>query len=197
MLEHILKSTPSGTTCQIQIVASPFLRTQDTAHILLESVQQKKQELDQIQQSCPSPLSKGLLSKGEIESDQDLRERFFGEFELATPSDNIYDQVWVQDARNPFHHSFGVESVNEVTERTTGVVRRLENELAAQQTGSSGTTWVILVSHGDALQILQAAMKGWSGDRHREIEHLNTANWRHVAWCDFLKDAHSGSLVDA
>ncbi|GJJ71108.1 hypothetical protein EMPS_03458 [Entomortierella parvispora] len=181
LLEYILQSTSSGTTSQIRIVASPFLRTQHTAHLIHESIQQKSLEFDQ------------LTVKGEIETDKDLRERFFGEFELATPSDNIYDQVWIEDSRNPFHRSFGVESVNEVTERATGVVRRVESE---EQTGqeSAVKTWVILVSHGDALQILQTAMKGWSGDRHREVEHLNTANWRHVAWCDSLKDAHSGAL---
>lgn len=116
----------------------------------------------------------------------DLRERFFGEFEMQTPSDDLYTTVWNQDAVDPFHQMFGVESVATVTQRTTGVVRSEEQK--AEEEGAE--TFLILVSHGDALQILQTAMRGWSGDQHRQLEHLNTASWREVKWCPELAEAH-------
>ncbi|KAG0333839.1 hypothetical protein BG004_000675 [Podila humilis] len=123
----------------------------------------------------------------------DLRERFFGEFEMRTPSDDLYQLVWNEDAIDPFHEKYGVESVAMVTKRTTSVIRKME--LEEQERGDKENVSeeeekeevdeeavVILVSHGDALQILQTAMRGWSGDRHRQLEHLDTANWREVAW---------------
>lgn len=115
----------------------------------------------------------------------DLRERFFGEFEMQTPSDDLYTTVWNQDAVDPFHQKFGVESVATVTQRTTGVVRS-----EGQKAEEGAETFVILVSHGDALQILQTAMRGWNGDRHRQLEHLNTASWREVKWCPELAEDH-------
>lgn len=106
---------------------------------------------------------------------------------MRTPSDDLYNQVWAADAQNPFHELFGVESVVDVTRRITGVIRSQE-ERQEEQEGEE--VWVVLVSHGDSLQILQTAMRGWSGDRHRQLEHLETANWRVVEWCPELQGAH-------
>ncbi|KAG0031047.1 hypothetical protein BGZ81_001834 [Podila clonocystis] len=123
------------------------------------------------------------------EQELDLRERFFGEFEMQTPSDDLYTAVWKQDAVDPFHDKFGVESVAMVTQRTTRVIRNEEQKDEGAKEDME-ETFVILVSHGDALQILQTAMRGWSGDRHRQLEHLNTANWREVEWCPELAKVH-------
>lgn len=145
------------------------------------------------------------MERAEPEQIQDLRERFFGEFEMKTPSDDLYAQVWREDAYNPFHELFGVESVATVTLRMTGVIRDQEAKEQRQRRDMQAThrdatteavtetemeTWIILVSHGDSLQILQTAMRGWSGDRHRQVEHLNTAEWRNVEWSKELAGAH-------
>ncbi|KAF9427005.1 hypothetical protein BGZ94_005679 [Podila epigama] len=177
---HILDySTQHKINIQVKILASPFTRTLDTAGIIHTTLQLAFQEAgDRLLE----------VSVTQPEESIDLRERFFGEFEMKTPSDDLYAAVWKEDAHNPFHEIFGVESVAMVTRRTTGVVRSEEQKA---EPSSEVETFVILVSHGDALQILQTAMRGWSGDRHRQLEHLNTANWRFVAWCPELQDAHA------
>ncbi|KAF9097963.1 hypothetical protein BGX23_007501 [Mortierella sp. AD031] len=186
---------------QIRILTSPFQRTLHTASII-------EQELDAALNNFNNPQRSNtriILEGGSPVVTPDLRERFFGEFEMQTPSDHLYTTIWTEDARNPFHELYGVESVAAVTNRVTGVIR--EQEQGSQgdidgvqaegeidggvgYVGGEKEVWVILVSHGDSLQILQTALRGWSGDRHRQLEHLETANWRVVDWCDELKDAH-------
>ncbi|KAK3816018.1 MAG: histidine phosphatase superfamily [Benniella sp.] len=206
--EHIVASLLPGRRVQIRILASPFRRTRDTAliinHVLRKSVNKIHHERG------PEAESSVQMEGNEPEEVQDLRERFFGEFEMKSPSDELYAQVWREDAYNAFHQKFGVESVADVTERMTGVVREQEAKEQKQRVNASratsqdatttpatataettqSETWVIIVSHGDSLQILQTAMRGWSGDRHRQIEHLNTAEWRIVEWCKELAGAH-------
>ncbi|KAF9314579.1 hypothetical protein BG003_004061 [Podila horticola] len=174
LADHINSySASTKKQAQIRILASPFKRTIETAN-LIHNTLQTSLDISHI----PSP-----------EQALDLRERFFGEFEMQTPSDDLYTTVWNQDAIDPFHEKFGVESVATVTQRTTGVVRSEEQSDKEEAEGVE-ETFVVLVSHGDALQILQTAMRGWSGDRHRQLEHLNTANWREVGWCPELAEAH-------
>ncbi|KAF8951273.1 hypothetical protein CPC16_007123 [Podila verticillata] len=169
LADHIKSySTSTKKQTQVSILASPFKRTLETANLIHDTLQTS------LDMHIPSPVQ--VL---------DLRERFFGEFEMQTPSDDLYTAVWNQDAIDPFHQKFGVESVATVTQRTTGVVRSEE-----QKVEEGAETFVILVSHGDALQILQTAMRGWSGDRHRQLEHLNTASWREVKWCPELAEVH-------
>jgi probable phosphoglycerate mutase len=117
---------------------------------------------------------------------------------MQTPSDQLYNRVWTADAQNPFHELFGVESVADVTKRMTEVIRAQEErqkdpEVNVEDNDEEEEEWVVLVSHGDSLQILQTAMRGWSGDRHRQLEHLETANWRVVEWCPELQAGHQSS----
>lgn len=99
-----------------------------------------------------------------------LRERDFGEYELCP--DTCYDDVWREDALNADSRRHDVESVNQVMARVTQVVRDLENDLR-------GTT-ILLVSHGDALQILQTAFAMRPGSAHRQLDHLHTAEIRQL-----------------
>ncbi|KAG0039498.1 hypothetical protein BGZ82_008009 [Podila clonocystis] len=174
LADHINSySASTKKQTQIRILTSPFKRTLETAHLIHDTLQTRV----------------GMEKISLPEQELDLRERFFGEFEMQTPSDDLYTAVWQQDAVDPFHDKFGVESVAMVTQRTTRVIRNEEqkDEVAKEDMEE---TFVILVSHGDALQILQTAMRGWSGDRHRQLEHLNTANWREVEWCPELAKVH-------
>ena len=95
-----------------------------------------------------------------------LRERYFGEFEGRT--DDHYAQVWTRDAADPTHRHAGVESVVEVAARMTAVIDELEERLAGET--------VLLVSHGDPLQILLAAIEGRELSRHRESPSLTPAS---------------------
>ncbi|KAG0004315.1 hypothetical protein BGZ65_000580 [Modicella reniformis] len=213
LLQYVLASSHPGQRVKVHILTSPFQRTRQTS-LIIDSVL-RATALDK---QCPTVLNLHtplIESKVEIEGEEepehvcDLRERFFGDFEMKTPSDELYAQVWHEDAKNPFHEIFGVESVAAVTNRMTGVVRdqeakrketkkqrRLDTKAILQDTATADPemeteeTWIVLVSHGDSLQILQAAMRGWSGDRHRQVEHLNTAEWRNVEWCKELAEAH-------
>ena len=99
-----------------------------------------------------------------------LRERHFGELELA--SDESYDQVWRQDEANPDSQARGVESANQVMARVTAVIADYENQYSAAT--------ILLVSHGDALQILQTAFAGLDASSHRQLEHLHTAEIRQL-----------------
>ncbi|KAF9284690.1 hypothetical protein BGZ68_004485, partial [Mortierella alpina] len=194
--DYILATIQPYQRARIRILTSPFQRTLQTADII-------HQELNVIIESYRSTLPQDASSTVPsiyLEHNNgprkilDLRERFFGEFEMKAPSDDLYSAVWREDVQNPFHEKFGVESVATVTERMTGVVRSEEGDqkdlIGQSPNDAREEAWVILVSHGDSLQILQTAMRGWSGDRHRQVEHLDTATWRDVAWCEALSHAH-------
>ena len=105
---------------------------------------------------------------GSINLDSRLRERNFGELELT--ADSGYMDVWQQDAKDPDSQLRGVESVNQVMSRVTSVVTEYEDRY------TSAT--ILLVSHGDALQILQTAFARLDGSSHRQLLHLHTAQIR-------------------
>jgi probable phosphoglycerate mutase len=97
-----------------------------------------------------------------------LRERFFGS--LDGGPDDQYHNVWAFDKDNADHTEFGAESVNSVIKRTTALVAELDKKY-------EGVT-VLMVAHGDVIQILQTAFKGMPGEKHRSLEHLDTAKYR-------------------
>ena len=102
-----------------------------------------------------------------------LRERSFGE--LSGGSDDRYDDVWAEDARSAEHVEYGVESIRSVLTRARGVVQHLESSSVLDP----NRRWmVVLVAHGDVLQILQTAFARVDVRRHRSLEHLPTATLR-------------------
>lgn len=109
--------------------------------------------------------------------DKALRERSFGE--LNGEPDSRYNDVWVEDARSCTHNEYGVESVESVRERARGVVDRLEASDVLRRDG--GKWLVVLVAHGDVLQILQTAFAGVDPTQHRSLDHLQTATMRRLA----------------
>lgn len=116
-------------------------------------------------------IAQSLLHlKQEIIYSENLRERFFGDFELM-PND-CYQTVWDNDAVNSAHNDNNVESADEVMNRTFSLVLNLEKEF-------NGETF-LLVSHGDALQILQAAFHKYPASEHRLLPHLDTAEIREL-----------------
>ncbi|MDR5865603.1 histidine phosphatase family protein [Halomonas koreensis] len=95
-----------------------------------------------------------------------LRERYFGEFEGH--SDARYAEVWARDARDPARCQDGVEPVTQVAARMRSVLDELERR-------HRGET-ILLVSHGDPLQILLTALQERALSRHREREPLAPAS---------------------
>ena len=131
-----------------------------------------------------SVVRAGLLAKGlrtwppdRIFEERALRERSFGE--LSGQSDDRYKDVWVEDAMSADHECFGCESVRSVQERGRGVVERVE-ALTDGELGSPGRWMVLLVAHGDVLQILQTAFAEVDPRTHRSLEHLPTATLRRL-----------------
>lgn len=105
---------------------------------------------------------------GEIIFDERLRERGFGDHEMT--SNENYAVVWRSDKNDPHHTESSVESAAAVQARTLELVKELDNRFPGKK--------IILVSHGDALQILETGMRGLSPAVHRDLEHLQTAEIR-------------------
>ncbi len=103
-----------------------------------------------------------------LQFDRRLRERNFGEWEL-TP-DSAYSLVWAGDEANPDNDDKGVESPNQVMQRVTALVCDYEQKY-------TGAT-MLLISHGDALQILLTAFSKQDASEHRRQQHLETAEIR-------------------
>jgi broad specificity phosphatase PhoE len=97
-----------------------------------------------------------------------LRERFFGEFEGGP--DTRYPQVWDRDAADARHSDFNVEPVFDVVSRTVALLAELETLFHG--------ALVLLVAHGDVLQILQTAFEQLSPSSHRQLPPLQVAEVR-------------------
>ncbi|MEZ6184307.1 MAG: histidine phosphatase family protein [Planctomycetota bacterium] len=92
-------------------------------------------------------------------TDLRLRERWFGELE-GEPATR-YAEVWALDREDPTHTEFGVEAATAVVARLSSLIRELEEAHEGQT--------VLLVSHGDPLQLLGTALGGRSPGVHREL----------------------------
>lgn len=79
----------------------------------------------------------------------EFRERFFGP-PLELLSHDKYPEIWALDEQDPFKPPEGGESV-------ANVVSRLSTALAAIEAEFNGCT-ILIVSHGDPLQILQTVL---------------------------------------
>jgi probable phosphoglycerate mutase len=96
-----------------------------------------------------------------------LRERFFGDLDGSPVSG--YARVWAADEDGTGLPA-GVEPAAVVLARLAGFLAELEQRWAGRD--------ILLVSHGDPLQILQAGLLGIEPTRHRTVPHLDTAEIR-------------------
>ncbi|MEB8434065.1 histidine phosphatase family protein [Cocleimonas sp. KMM 6892] len=111
-----------------------------------------------------------LQAEREIQFSPLLRERFFGDHELKDNS--FYQNVWDMDLQDSAHNNNNVESTDAVLERTTSFIATLETNFKDEV--------FLLVSHGDALQILQTAFSKVPASTHRSLTHLQTAEIREL-----------------
>jgi len=100
--------------------------------------------------------------------DERLRERGFGAHEEGPAT--AYDAVWERDRARAAHPD-GVEPVAEVAARVLAALAAADEEVAR------GTD-VVLVAHGDVLQIALALGAGRDPHDHREVPHLGNAELR-------------------
>jgi len=99
-----------------------------------------------------------------------LRERCFGDWEGTSVAN--YAAVWAADEIDPGHREHGVEPATAVLARAAALVAGLDTEHAGRD--------ILLVSHGDTLQILLAGLAGTDPGRHRGLPHLGTAEIRRL-----------------
>jgi probable phosphoglycerate mutase len=114
-------------------------------------------------------IAKEILGAQEdIIFDDRLRERWFGDWEKTDSA--AYEKVWKADNENPEHKEKNVESATEVLKRTTSLIKDLEEKYEGKN--------ILLVSHGDVLQILQTGFQKVSSSLHRKLKYLETAEIR-------------------
>jgi probable phosphoglycerate mutase len=117
-------------------------------------------------------LATNLPNKLKIQIDQRLRERFFGIYDNT--SDENYHLIWKTDEENPMKNvDDQVETVESVRKRTTELIRELEETYDNQL--------IFLISHGDALQILQTAFERLpNANQQRHLKHIERAEFREL-----------------
>jgi probable phosphoglycerate mutase len=110
------------------------------------------------------------LAAAEVIITEALRERCFGDLE-GSPVGN-YARVWGADEAVAGHADGGVEPAEAVLDRATALIADLERRYSGRD--------ILLVSHGDTLQILQAGFLRLDPSRHRQLPHLRTAEIREL-----------------
>jgi probable phosphoglycerate mutase len=109
----------------------------------------------------------GQLRSPEVVFTAALRERCFGAWD-GTSTEN-YRKVWAADETGA--SGDGVEPAPAVLDRVTAFILELERQADRD---------VLLVSHGDTLQILQAGFARMDPARHRHLPNLETAEIRRL-----------------
>jgi len=104
-------------------------------------------------------IVQNILNTADVHLDFRLRERYFGEFEKMDSS--CYQAILARDIENNFQKERGVESIMEVQDRVTALVAELEEKYIGQN--------ILLVSHGDPLQVLEASFAVREPFNHQRI----------------------------
>lgn len=99
-----------------------------------------------------------------------LRERFFGS--LDKKADSYYPDVWADDALNSGNTKSGVESPAEVLSRLTDFIIETDSNFSDRT--------ILMVSHGDPLNILLTYAAGSPLINHMKIDPMKTAELRNL-----------------
>ncbi|MCX7679489.1 MAG: histidine phosphatase family protein [Spirochaetes bacterium] len=110
------------------------------------------------------------LAASEVRTNPLLRERFFGSLEGG--DDSMYEIVWEMDEEDPDHHEYGVESCREVAKRAIDFILECEREYHNET--------ILVVSHGDVLNIMCCAVNGIPVRFHRTIKQVEKAEIRRL-----------------
>ena len=115
-------------------------------------------------------IAESLAVLTPVSHSKKLRERYFGEFD-GQP-DSCYPQVWERDRVDASHDAFGVEPACKVVNRALELIVELESQF-------SGAV-ILLVAHGDVLQLLQCAFENRPPALHRQLAPLKVAEVREL-----------------
>jgi len=110
-------------------------------------------------------IASEILNLSSPQMETGLRERFFGDWEGK--SDINYPSIWMLDKAISKQAAQRVESVTQVRKRGLAVIENLERQFQNEV--------ILLVSHGDMLQILLTAFVGIPAEQHRMLPHHNQA----------------------
>jgi len=158
----IVSSMENGILEEYKLASEGVIQAQLAGELFQKELTEKKIPLENVR-ICYSPFSrtghtaKVVASVLDIPLEgpqckvvEDLRERFFGpSFELS--SHDKYSEIWDLDEKDPFTKpEEGGESVADVVSRLTNALITVESEF-------QGCT-ILVVSHGDPLQILQTIL---------------------------------------
>ncbi|KAL3624341.1 hypothetical protein CASFOL_033157 [Castilleja foliolosa] len=177
----IVSSLENGILEEYQLANDGVHQARLAGESLLEELKEKEIGLENVR-ICYSPFSRTKHTAKVVAAVlnipfegpqcmviQDLRERFFGSsFELQ--SHDKYNEIWALDEKDPFMQPEGGESVADVVSRLTRALAVMESEFEK--------CTVLVVSHGDPLQILQttinAAKENGISTRNDLISRIDT-----------------------
>lgn len=144
--------TPRGREqARAQVLACPALVQAGAGVIIYSSDFARARETAEV--------ARAALGAGPVRLRTPLRERAFGAFEGGP--NTAYEPVWARDREDPAHTDSGVEAARAVRDRAWALVQALEEE-------HQGAT-LLLVSHGDPLQLVATAFLGRDASEHRAI----------------------------
>ncbi|XP_044489471.1 uncharacterized protein LOC123213909 [Mangifera indica] len=157
----IVSSLENGTRPEYQLASEGVNQAQLAGELFLKNLNENNIPLESVR-ICYSPFSRTTHTAKVVASVlnisfegpqckviEDLQERFFGPtFELM--SHDKYTEIWALDEKDPFMRPEGGESVNDVASRLASAMLSIESKFQ----GCS----ILVVSHGDPLQILQTLL---------------------------------------
>jgi len=115
-------------------------------------------------------IVRAYLGAPEVVIAEALRERCFGDWEGSATGN--YARVWAADEVNPRYAGGDVEPAAAVLDRSTAFIVDLERRYSGRD--------ILLVSHGDTLQILRAGFLRMNPSQHRSLPELKTAEIRQL-----------------
>ncbi|KAL5858623.1 hypothetical protein ACOSQ3_006081 [Xanthoceras sorbifolium] len=157
----VVSSLENGTRPEFQLASDGVNQAQLAGELFLKELNQNNIPIENVR-ICYSPFSRTTHTAKVVASVlnltfdgpqckvmEDLRERYFGPtFELM--SHDKYPEIWALDEKDPFMGPEGGESVNDVASRLAVAMATMESEFQGRS--------ILVVSHGDPLQILQTIM---------------------------------------
>ncbi|KAK6253971.1 hypothetical protein QUC31_015691 [Theobroma cacao] len=161
----VVSSLENGTRSEYGLASEGVEQAQLAGKLFLKELKEKTIPLSNVR-ICYSPFARTSHTAEVVASVlnipfegpqckviEDLRERYFGpSFELL--SHDKYSEIWAMDEKDPFTRPEGGESVDDVASRLASAMATMESEYQG--------CVILVVSHGDPLQILQTILSAAS-----------------------------------
>ncbi|XP_028801347.1 uncharacterized protein LOC114756567 [Neltuma alba] len=169
----IVSSMENGTNPEFQLASEGVNQAEVAGKLFLKELETSSISIENVR-ICYSPFSRtshtakvvasvlNLPFQGpQCKMIEDLRERYFGpSYELK--SHDKYAEIWDADEKDPFARPEGGESVKDVACRLARAMAAMESEFAGCA--------ILVVSHGDTLQILQTILN--AANQHKDSTYV-------------------------